>query len=130
MGIEINWLNQLLFFPSVIEDHAVNIRKALAIAIYSFAAVVAQAQSDRNAVSGLYVGVGLGANLPTVTDVSGNYGPQREAIIGGSAEFEWGYAGVLSLGWGYGNGLRVELEGSYRQNDTKSYIEQSFRLKL
>lgn len=104
-----------------------NIRKALAIAIYSFAPVAAQAQSDSNAVSGLYLGVGLGANLLAGTDVSGNYGPQREAIIGGSAEFEWGYAGVLSLGWGYGNGLRVELEGSYRQNDTKSYIEQSFR---
>ncbi|MFN7001470.1 MAG: OmpA family protein [Elioraea tepidiphila] len=28
-----------------------------------------------------------------------------------------GYGGVISLGWGFGNGIRAEIEGSYRHND-------------
>jgi len=30
--------------------------------------------------------------------------------------FDVGFVGVASLGWGFGNGLRVEVEGNYRQN--------------
>ena len=30
--------------------------------------------------------------------------------------FDVGFVGVASLGWGFGNGLRAELEGNYRQN--------------
>ena len=37
---------------------------------------------------------------------------------------DWGYAGVLSVGYGFGNGLRVELEGSYRQNDASQFGAQ------
>ena len=29
--------------------------------------------------------------------------------------------GVLGLGWGFGNGLRAEVEGSYRSNDLDSF---------
>ena len=29
-------------------------------------------------------------------------------------------AGVISLGWGFGNGVRAEIEGSYRSNDVDS----------
>ena len=29
---------------------------------------------------------------------------------------EVGFAGVVSMGWGFGNGLRAELEGDYRNN--------------
>ena len=28
---------------------------------------------------------------------------------------------MLSLGWGFGNGIRAEIEGSYRQNETSNY---------
>ena len=30
--------------------------------------------------------------------------------------FDVGFVGVASLGWGFGNGLRAEVEGNYRQN--------------
>jgi outer membrane protein OmpA-like peptidoglycan-associated protein len=44
------------------------------------------------------------------------------ALLGNniSGDFSWGYVGVLSLGWGFGNGLRAEIEGNYRQNDVSS----------
>ena len=79
--------------------------------------VLAQAQP----VSGLYLGAGVGANFLDKTDITGTWGSPAEKIDGSSAEFDWGYVGVLSLGWGFGNGLRAEIEGSYRQNTTSSY---------
>ena len=79
--------------------------------------VLAQAQP----VSGLYLGAGVGANFLDKTDITGTWGSPAEKIDGASAEFDWGYVGVLSLGWGFGNGLRAEIEGSYRQNNTSSY---------
>jgi len=69
--------------------------------------VLAQAQP----VNGLYLGAGVGGNFlqgEKSTDSNG------DSV---SLDYSWGYAGVLSLGWGFGNGLRMEIEGSYRQND-------------
>lgn len=45
-----------------------------------------------------------------------------QAGYGGSSSvgFTTGFAGVLSLGWGFGNGLRAEIEGSWRSNDLNS----------
>ena len=79
--------------------------------------VLAQAQP----VSGLYIGAGVGANYLDKTDITGTFGSPAEKLEGASVDFEWGYVGVLSLGWGFGNGLRAEIEGSYRSNDTSSY---------
>jgi len=77
--------------------------------------VLAQAQP----VSGPYVAAGAGANLLNGTDVTGNInGTSVDSNT--SVDFNWGYVGVLSLGWGFGNGLRAEVEGSYRQNDVDS----------
>jgi outer membrane protein OmpA-like peptidoglycan-associated protein len=39
---------------------------------------------------------------------------------GGQLGFDYGGVGLLSLGWGFSNGLRLELEGSYRANDVDS----------
>ncbi|MEY3731860.1 MAG: hypothetical protein RLZZ57_2616 [Pseudomonadota bacterium] len=100
-----------------------DVRKLAAVTLAALVPVTVQAQTPGEAVSGLYLGAGLGGNSLLTTDVSGGYGASRTAIIGASSEFEWGYAGVLSLGWGFGNGLRAEIEGSYRQNSTKSYTE-------
>ena len=35
----------------------------------------------------------------------------------GTARFDAGFAGLASLGWGFGNGIRAEIEGNYREND-------------
>lgn len=56
---------------------------------------------------------GLGLDSSAVTGLArAGYG--NEATVG----FAPGFAGVISLGWGFGNGLRAEVEGSYRTNDT------------
>jgi OOP family OmpA-OmpF porin len=53
--------------------------------------------------------------------------PSREGVtIGGTpttvgkANFHTGWNGVVSLGWGFGNGWRAEIEGSYRENEVDS----------
>jgi outer membrane protein OmpA-like peptidoglycan-associated protein len=96
--------------------------------------VAAQAQP----VSGLYFGAGAGLNWlrqsdlylsgPMVTDYEAT-----EAERKGAVEFSTGWVGLVSLGWGFGNGVRAEIEASYRQNDVDSmsgfprYYEPPFR---
>jgi outer membrane protein OmpA-like peptidoglycan-associated protein len=76
--------------------------------------VLAQAQP----VSGLYIGAGVGGNYLDKTDITGATAADKDVLGSNlSADFAWGYVGVLSLGWGFGNGLRAEIEGSYRSND-------------
>ena len=79
--------------------------------------VLAQAQP----VTGLYLGAGIGGNYLDKTDITGSTAADKDALGNRGAEFSWGYAGVLSLGWGYGNGLRTEIEGSYRSNDVSDF---------
>jgi outer membrane protein OmpA-like peptidoglycan-associated protein len=63
-------------------------------------------------VSGLYVGAGVGPNyLMSLTAKS----PTTSAKIQDSI----GFAGLGSVGYGLGNGLRVELEGNFRNNTPK-----------
>ncbi|MCA3271311.1 MAG: OmpA family protein [Roseomonas sp.] len=73
--------------------------------------VLAQAQP----ISGLYLGAGVGANWQQDTTLNGSVNNTAGTKI--ENEFDIGYVGVLSLGWGFGNGLRAEIEGSYRSND-------------
>lgn len=85
-------------------------KKTLLAATLLSLPIAANAQSWDPRVQGIYVGAGLGTNyLQSTTDT----------IAGVSTEvsYEWGWAGVLSVGYGFGNGLRLELEGSWRQNN-------------
>ncbi|WP_421991441.1 OmpA family protein [Roseococcus sp.] len=90
----------------------------------------AQAQSfvdqfrlaPQQTVSGVYIGAGAGVNLiensALRSDATLAQGLRNNGIGGrGRAIFEPGYTGVISAGWGFGNGLRVEVEGNFRQND-------------
>jgi len=99
-----------------------SLRKAiLAAAVLSLPAVAAQAQPVR----GVYIGAGLGANWvqDTQDGIAFPAAPVGAGIAGTNAEieFEPGFGGVLSLGYGFGNGLRLEVEGSYRQNDIDAF---------
>jgi hypothetical protein len=72
-------------------------------------------------VQGLYVGAGAGVNfLENQTLKSITVGPGVVLPIGsthnGNIEYHPGFVGLASIGWGFGNGLRVELEGDYRNN--------------
>ena len=78
---------------------------AMAISL-TLQAPAAQAQP----VNGLYVAAGAGLNWG-----------QSMTIIGTGATVSdvasrLGFAGAASVGWGFGNGLRAEIEGSWRAN--------------
>ncbi len=72
-------------------------------------------------VTGLYVGAGVGLNITTQEKVKNLSFPTLAPLGGGlstSGNFNGstGFAGVVSVGWGFGNGLRAEIEGNYRNN--------------
>lgn len=73
-------------------------------------------------VTGLYIGLGVGANWVQKTSVglSGTAAGvlRTEGFSSSSSDisFETGVLGLGSVGWGFGNGLRAETEISYRNN--------------
>ena len=86
----------------------------LALTVIAFPMVI-QAQQ----VTGLYLGGGVGANFyPNVeTDIP----PTPNTVpVSMRVDTHVGFAGVASVGWGWGNGLRAEIEGSVRSNDVDS----------
>ena len=64
-------------------------------------------------LSGIYVGAGVGANFMQAEKIS-----ITEGNLAGSGKFKTnpGFAGLVSLGYGFGNGLRAEIEGDYKYN--------------
>jgi outer membrane protein OmpA-like peptidoglycan-associated protein/outer membrane protein W len=84
------------------------LKKALLAATVLSLPLAAQAQP----VSGLYVGAGAGAGANFMQESKFN-----ALGYGAKIETKTGWAAVGSLGWGFGNGLRAELEGNYRTND-------------
>ena len=74
------------------------------------AAQVAAAQAATQAT----VARGLAQNAQTASNTA-----TAAQNLGRSAKisFDVGWVGVASLGWGFGNGLRAEVEGNYRTND-------------
>ncbi len=58
-------------------------------------------------IQGLYVGAGVGANFA---------GTFRSSEGDTRIYTNTGPVGLASVGWGFGNGLRAEIEGSYRAN--------------
>jgi OOP family OmpA-OmpF porin len=88
----------------------------------TYVAPAQQTQSympQTRAVTGPYIAGGIGANWLQDTSLNGAVeDAARNTAVGKiENEFEVGYIGVLSLGWGFGNGLRAEIEGSYRSNE-------------
>ncbi len=71
-------------------------------------------------VQGLYVGLGGGGNL--AQDQTVRLSPQAPS---GKLRYGPGVVGLGSVGYGFGNGLRLEVEGNYR-NDTVQHFLGSF----
>jgi outer membrane protein OmpA-like peptidoglycan-associated protein len=69
--------------------------------------MAAQAQP----VNGLYIAGGAGANFRLLSTDS--------AVQGKLKSTDAGALGLASIGWGFGNGLRAEVEGNFRQNDVR-----------
>jgi OmpA-OmpF porin, OOP family len=82
-------------------------RNVVVALVFALVAVAASAQT----VQGFYLAGGVG-----VSDVNHTTG----ALGGQTYEQIWGLGAisVLSLGYGFGNGLRAEIEGSYRGYDS------------
>jgi len=70
-------------------------------------------------VNGFYVNAGAGVNFKPSESVSGFLNGVNAS---GSAQINYntGYAVLGSGGWGFGNGLRLEVEGNYRGNGLSS----------
>jgi len=73
-------------------------------------------------VSGVYIGAGGGANFlqeERIKSIRGARGITTPSNV--RAGFQAGVAGLGSVGYGFGNGVRVELEGNYRYNRPDSF---------
>lgn len=93
-----------------------SLKKALLAATMLSLPIAAQAQP----ITGLYVGAGAGVNYRQ----DSNYSLRGAGVnLRDRTETRVGYAGVGSIGWGFGNGFRAEIEGNYRYNQ----IDHAFR---
>ena len=88
-----------------------NLRSTLLAATILAVPVAASAQNAP--ISGVYVGAGAGANFMQSEKISTTAGPYE---ANGKFAFNPGFAGKAEVGYGFGNGLRAEIEGSYRYN--------------
>src|ERR1035437_4960878 len=86
-------------------NHIMKLRSTLLAASILALPMAANAQP----INGIYVGAGAGYNLMQDQNWSSGGGT-------GHAESNGGFVGVLSAGYGFGNGLRAEVEGNYRNN--------------
>jgi OmpA-OmpF porin, OOP family len=83
-------------------------------------------------VTGLYVGAGAGVNITSQQNING-LSLGFPALTGnfvntnGNLNGSTGFAGVVSLGWGFGNGLRAEVEGNYRNNHSSNFTNGNFQ---
>jgi outer membrane protein OmpA-like peptidoglycan-associated protein len=99
-------------------------RKALlaaSVLALPVAAMPAQAQQ----VNGLYVAAGVGLNWLQDADLSATGTLADELRLAGRGttadiRFDIGYVGVISVGYGFGNGIRAEIEGNFRENEVDS----------
>ncbi len=89
-----------------------NFRRALAAATIMALPIAANAQP----VTGIYVGGSAGADFQLKQDVKNvqlQPGTAGGLSTSGQMKFSTGFAGALALGYGFGNGLRAEIEGDY-----------------
>ncbi|MGH7117599.1 MAG: OmpA family protein [Acetobacteraceae bacterium] len=98
------------------------LRTALLAATGLAALVIAQpVMAQEQPVTGIYVGAGVGYNMlsdqkvHTTTAIDGNTALEGQ----GHVNFNGGFVGVGSVGYGFGNGLRVELQGDYYSNQIR-----------
>src|SRR5579875_3402343 len=84
-------------------------------------AVAAPFAAKAQPISGLYIGAGVGYNILQNENLKSIVIPDSDiptgaVSLGGNIKFDGGFVGLGSIGYGLGNGLRFEVEGSYRQN--------------
>ncbi len=70
-------------------------------------------------ISGLYIGAAGGVGFQQPERIRGISPGGVTGLVPSTAGlgYKAGYVGLGSIGWGFGNGVRLEVEGSYRDND-------------
>jgi outer membrane protein OmpA-like peptidoglycan-associated protein len=91
-----------------------NLRNALmAAAVLAAPVVMAPSAVQAQALNGVYIGAGAGINWLSDTSI-------RPPGVGKLKSDGVGFAGLGSVGYAFGNGVRVELEGNYRYQGVKN----------
>ena len=101
------------------------LRSFLLTSALTFAPAIASATT----ISGLYVDGGAGYNEVQDQHVHANSTPNGDAVSKFSVNHGTGFTGFAAVGWGFGNGLRVEAEGLYNfshDNYTSSQYETGY----
>src|ERR1700722_7019006 len=80
---------------------------ASAVALAATGAIGAHAQSQPT--NGFYIGGAAGFNMEEANRFRNGGGNSTDT-------YKPGYVGTLDLGYGFGNGFRVEMEPGYRNN--------------
>ncbi len=91
-------------------------RKLLLAATLLAAPFVSSGVTSAQPVTGLYIGAAGGANFMEQQRLKSLQVGSVSTPLFGQTSSDVGVTGLGSLGYGFGNGLRVELEGSYRYN--------------
>jgi outer membrane protein OmpA-like peptidoglycan-associated protein len=91
-----------------------NLRSALLAATVLALPLAAKAQP----INGLYIGAGAGYNILSNEKINLPNSPGLAGVAGSGASlnFQGGFVGKASIGWGFGNGLRAEVEGNFLSN--------------
>ena len=92
-------------------------RALLAATFLAPALLVMPPAAQAQPIEGLYVGAGGGANFLSNERVRSATLDGQSLPGGPKIGFDTGWAALGSAGWGFGNGVRVELEGNWRSND-------------
>jgi OOP family OmpA-OmpF porin len=102
--------------PKTIAARKWQMNRKLALLAGSILALPAMAVAQP--ISGLYVGAGAGVNFlnPEPNLGFGLPGGAGTLLSHNGIHFTPGWTGVVSVGYGFGNGLRAEIEGDYRRN--------------
>ncbi|MBB3174269.1 outer membrane protein OmpA-like peptidoglycan-associated protein [Endobacter medicaginis] len=85
------------------------------------ALLVAPTVAFAQPIHGIYVSLGAGGNLLQDETLK-----QSSQFPSGRLRFGGGLAGAGAVGWGFGNGFRVEVEGNYRQNGLQHFLGTAF----
>ena len=97
-----------------------NFRRALVAATILATPIAASAQP----VTGIYLGAGAGVDIGLNQDVKNLTvtSPSWATLsTSGQAKFKTGFQGGAEVGYGFGNGLRAELEGVYLNNKSNGF---------
>ncbi|MDX5931900.1 OmpA family protein [Acidiphilium acidophilum] len=95
------------------------IRSTLLVASFIAAPALLPIAAKAQPVTGPYVSAGLGYNVMNSRKVESYAINGVSTNLGGKALFSNGFTGEASIGYGFGNGFRVELEGDYFNNQVK-----------